>query len=423
MSVELFGVVREKREFKWGGFFILETFNGQYQCVVKGNTEEEISFATETLKDLKSESYVKITGEKIPATIKRELTVSNVEIGIVAIEVLTYPAFQPEINIYEKEVNADTHLIFDKRALTLRNEKNKCVFKIQSIIHNAFRNYLESRRFISISTPKIVANGAEGGTNVFKFDYFGREAYLAQSPQLYKQMMCGVFGKVYETAPVFRAEKHASTRHLNEYISLDVETIIKRNFYELIEIERDLLVNICQTLDEKALFEVKYAGGEIPNPKNIHNAPTLKVNEIKKILGTTGYDLTGDEEKEIAKYVKETYDSDFIFATHYHRDVRPFYTKLSLDGITTESFDCIYKGIEITSGGQRKEGYQEYIDAIASSGMSQEPFESYLDTFKYGMPLHGGFAIGLERLTAKICNIESVKAATLFPRDVERLIP
>jgi nondiscriminating aspartyl-tRNA synthetase len=282
---------------------------------------------------------------------------------------------------------------------------------------------LAGEGFISISTPKIVANGAEGGTNVFKLDYFGKEAYLAQSPQLYKQMSCGALGKVYETAPVFRAEKHASSRHLNEYTSLDVEMILQNNFYELIRLEQRVLDYIIGTVYHEASEEMKYLGCAYSKTQNPHTSLILKVSEIKEILGSTGEDMTSDEEKEIAKYALEKHNTDFVFATHYHRDARPFYTKLSPDGITTESFDCIFKGVEITSGGQRKEKYSEYVQAISAAGMNQASFESYLDAFKYGMPLHGGFAIGLERLTAKLCGLDSAKAATLFPRDVERLIP
>lgn len=405
------GVVREVREFKWGGFFILETFDGQFQCVAKN----------QDLSKLKSESYLRVNGYDSAANIKKELVVSTREIIVESFEVITEPSEVPGMNIYEKDIKADIQAIFDKRALSLRNEKNKSIFKIQSAILNSFRNTLEECGFISICTPKIVANGAEGGTNVFTLDYFGQPAYLAQSPQLYKQMMCGALGKVYETAPVFRAEKHASSRHLNEYTSLDAEMIIYRNFSELIALEKKILFNVNYDLSKKVSQELQYLGVEIS--ENPYDALVLKVSEIKEILGTTGHDLSSDEEREIAKYALKEKGTDYVFATHYHREIRPFYTKLSPDGITTESFDCIYKGVEITSGGQRKEGYQEYVSAIQEAGMNQEPFEGYLDTFRYGMPLHGGFAIGLERLTAKICGLESAKAATLFPRDVNRLTP
>jgi len=416
MEKNFYGIVREKKEFKWGGFLILETFKGQYQCVLKNIN----------IKSIKSESYVKIVGEEVPSQIKKELVISDVEINVISFEILSQPSAVPNINIYEKDINADTHLIFDHRALTLRNEKNKCIFKIQSIIQNSFRNFLSEEGYISISTPKIVANGAEGGTNVFKLDYFNKEAYLAQSPQLYKQIMCGVFGKVYETAPVFRAEKHASSRHLNEYLSLDVETILFQNFTELIQLEKRILFTITDNLKSHAKKELEFLGiflNAVPFIENPFEAFTLKVSEIKEILGTSGLDMSSEEEREIAKYAFEKHDTHYVFATHYHRDVRPFYTKLSPDGITTESFDLIYKGIEITSGGQRKEKYEDYIETLSASKMNIEAFEGYLEAFKYGMPLHGGFAIGLERLTAKICGLDSVKAATLFPRDIDRLTP
>lgn len=409
MKKEFFGVIREVKKLKWGGFIILETFGGQYQCVSKDPN-----------LNIKPESYVKILGELTLANVSKELVNHSCEISIESIEVLTEPTSHFDINIYEKDLRADIHTQLDNRAITLRNEKNKCIFKIQSTIQNSFRNILDDFDFFSISTPKLVANGAEGGTDVFKLDYFGQEAYLAQSPQLYKQMMCGVLGKVYETAPVFRAERHNSSRHLNEYISLDVETILRKDFMELIRLEIMILNSIINDVNHSRGDCLSYLGQNI---QNAESSLILKVQQIKEILGTQGHDLSNDEEREIARYALEKYKTDFVFATHYHRELRPFYTKLSSDGITTESFDCIYRGIEITSGGQRKEGYQEYLDVIQESGMNTEPFKEYLDTFKYGMPLHGGFAIGLERLTAKICGLDNMKFASLFPRDINRLTP
>lgn len=410
MEQEFYGIVREKREQKNINFFILETFEGKYQCVSKNS----IAF-------IQKESHVRVTGELVTATVKKELVISDKEIQVSSIEVLSSPSEVPGINIYEKEMSAEMKLILDQRALTLRNEKNKCIFKIQSYIHNTFRNFFTHYGYTSISTPKLVANGAEGGTNVFELEYFGKKAFLAQSPQLYKQMMCGALGKVYETGPVFRAEKHASSRHMNEYISLDIETILKKSFQELIEIEKQLMVDIFFDVNHRMYKELAYIGApEISNPKS---AIQLKVSEIKEILGTPGHDMSAIDEKEIAKYALEKHGTDFVYATHYHREVKPFYTKISPDGITTESFDLIYKGVEITSGGQRKEQYKEYIEAMQELGMNIKSFEGYLEAFKFGMPLHGGFAIGLERLTAGICGLESAKLASAFPRDVERINP
>lgn len=410
------GIVKEKREFKWGGFLLLETFKGIYQCVLKGID----------MSSIKHESYVRIEGELVEASIKKEMVISNQEIVVKNITTLSEPSELPTINIYEKNVNADQNIIFDNRQYVLRNESNKCIFKIQAKIQSLFRRFLEEEGFTSISTPKLVANGAEGGTNVFKLNYFGKEAYLAQSPQFYKQMMCGVFGYVYEAAPVFRAEKHNTSRHLNEYQSLDVEMVLKKGMYELIELQSRLLNYIIIYLGIECKTELAYLGIELEEFK----AVVLTVAEVQEILrspstmnNATSGDLSGEEEVAIAKWAKENRGADFVFVTHYHRNVRPFYTKLSPNEETTESYDVIYKGMEITSGGQRKETYEEYIREMKMKRMNPEPFESYLNTFKIGMPLHGGFAIGLERLTAKICNLESVKMATLFPRDVDRLTP
>jgi len=415
---EAVGVVREIRTFKWGGFFLLDSMNGTrsqiMQCVVKD---------PEILARIKHESYVWVKGEMVAADIKKEFVRSNAEMLVKELVVMSGPTETHGMNIYEKTIKADANTILDNRALSLRNESNKCVFKIQSKLLQAFRNRLDIDGFVSISTPKLVGSGAEGGTNVFKVDYFGKTAYLTQSPQLYKQIMCGVFGRVYETGPVFRAEPHNTSRHLNEYTSLDVEMRIGygNTFQEIIEFHKITMLNMLDAVEMDLPKELSYLGVN-SQPIQWADVMQLKVSEAKEILGTTGLDMTNAEEQSIGEWAKSK-GSDLVYLTHYHRDVRPFYTKLSADGITTESFDAIFKGIEITSGGQREESYDRLLGRMKELGMNADPFSDYLETFKIGMPLHGGFAIGLERLTAKICNIENVKLATLFPRDAERLTP
>ncbi len=414
---KFYGMVRDVRVFKWGGFFLLETFNTDeiYQCVVKDYD----------LNTLKSESYVMVEGNLKATNVKKKKVNKNFEIEIVNLEILTAPKETLPITIYEAELNIEQDTNFNFRPLSLRHEKNKSVFKIQSRILNSFRGFLDNKGFISICSPKIVANGAEGGTNVFKFDYFDKEVYLAQSPQFYKQMMCGVFGKVYETAPVFRAEKHNSSRHLNEYTSLDVETVLKQSFKELIDLEIELIAHIFEQV-AKMEEDIDFLGIETPSVSNIKNAMVLTVVEAKKILNSNSenkYDLTNEEEVQICRYSKENYSTDFVFITNYHKSERPFYTMSSSDGEYTESFDLLYKGLEITSGSQRKHEYDEYVEALKNSGIDPKNFESYLQTFRYGMPYHGGFAIGLERLTAKMCGLDSVKMACLFPRDIDRITP
>lgn len=400
----IFGLIREIREFKWGGFFVLETFNQQYQCVYK-NSEWKF----------KSESHVELTGEFQSANIKKEKVNHTTEFMITSFVVLSSPSDILPFYIYDKDMKVEQFTLLENRAVSLRNEKFKSIFKIQSIIKNAFSNALVKRDFINISTPKITAEGAEGGTNIFSLDYFGQKAFLAQSPQLYKQMCVGAFGKVYEVAPVFRAEEHDSSRHLNEYISLDVETVLTNDGIKpLIELEVYILRYIIDNLIQHCGKDFNYLNVEYPE---LNDYKVMTFNEVKNILGSTGLDMNGEDEIAISKYVREKYDTDWLFITEYPSETRPFYTK------GMNSFDLIYKGVEITSGSQRRENYNDLVESMISRGLKPESFNYYLDAFKYGMIKSGGFAIGLERLTAKICGIDSTKLCSLFPRDVNRLTP
>jgi len=412
---EYYGSIREINIFKWGGFFYLDCTDGKiYQCVLKD----------ESIKKLSSNSYVCITAAMVPAEIRKDLVVNNYELSVEFVKTITTPESLPPFNIFSKKIEADHSYVLDNRAYSLKHMPNRIIFQIQSFIKFRFQEFLSRQEFIGISTPKIVANGAEGGTEVFTLQYFDKQACLAQSPQLYKQMCCGAFGKVYEVGPVFRAEKHNSSRHINEYISLDIEMVLEKDFSELIELEKQLLITVLHQAQMQHEKELATIGVPLVSyPDMINAAPSLTVLEVKTILGTTGEDLSTQEEKDICAYVKDKYKTDFVFITHFHKDVKPFYTKVSSDGIHTESFDCLWKGLEITSGGQRKENYQEYIDAMNALNMNLDNFEGYLSCFKTGMPLHGGFALGLERLTALFCNIDNVKDATLFPRDINRLTP
>ena len=402
--MKLTGVIREIREFKWGGFFVLETFNQQYQCVYK-NSEWKF----------KSESHIELTGEFQSANIKKEKVNHTTEFMITSFVVLSSPSDILPFYIYDKDMKVEQFTLLENRAVSLRNEKFKSIFKIQSIIKNAFSNALVKRDFINISTPKITAEGAEGGTNIFSLDYFGQKAFLAQSPQLYKQMCVGAFGKVYEVAPVFRAEEHDSSRHLNEYISLDVETVLTNDGIKpLIELEVYILRYIIDNLIQHCGKDFNYLNVEYPE---LNDYKVMTFNEVKNILGSTGLDMNGEDEIAISKYVKEKHNTDWLFITEYPSETRPFYTK------DMNSFDLIYKGVEITSGSQRRENYTDLVESMISRGLNPDSFKYYLDAFKYGMIKSGGFAIGLERLTAKICGIDSTKLCSLFPRDVNRLTP
>lgn len=288
-----------------------------------------------------------------------------------------------------------------------------------------FRRYLDRQDFTEIFTPKVVRAGAEGGSGLFGVDYFEKRAYLAQSPQLYKQIMVGVFERVYEVAPVWRMEEHHTSRHLNEYLSLDVEMGFIADEEDLMRLEEALLAEMLEEALNTAGDEIRLLGATWPSfPQDI---PRLTHAEAKRILKEelgypVGQDLSEEAERLLGEYAKERWGSDWLFVTRYPRSVRPFYTYPEEDG-TTRSFDLLFRGLEITSGGQRIHRYEELLESLKAKGMDPEAFQGYLEVFKYGMPPHGGFAIGAERLTQKLLGLPNVRYARAFPRDRHRLTP
>lgn len=271
----------------------------------------------------------------------------------------------------------------------------------------------------------MVRAGAEGGSGLFGVDYFEKRAYLAQSPQLYKQIMVGVFERVYEVAPVWRMEEHHTSRHLNEYLSLDVEMGFIADEEDLMRLEEALLAEMLEEALNTAGDEIRLLGATWPSfPKDI---PRLTHAEAKRILKEelgypVGQDLSEEAERLLGEYAKGRWGSDWLFVTRYPRSVRPFYTYPEEDG-TTRSFDLLFRGLEITSGGQRIHRYEELLKSLKAKGMDPEAFQGYLEVFKYGMPPHGGFAIGAERLTQKLLGLPNVRYARAFPRDRHRLTP
>lgn len=310
----------------------------------------------------------------------------------------------------------------------LRNIQERSKFKIQEALTKAFRDYLYGQGFTEIHTPKIGARGAEGGANLFKFSYFHKPAVLAQSPQFYKQMMVGVFDRVFETGPVFRAEKHNTKRHLNEYTSLDFEMGYIDSFEEIMAMETGFLQYAMNLLKTEYAKEVQILKLEIPDVSKI---PAVRFDVAKELVSQkynrkirNPFDLEPEEEALIGQYFKEEYGSDFVFVTHYPSKKRPFYAMDDPeDARFTLSFDLLFKGLEITTGGQRIHDYNTLVQKIEDRGMTQEGMEQYLDTFKHGMPPHGGLGIGLERLTMQLIGEENVRETCLFPRDMNRLEP
>lgn len=352
----------------------------------------------------------------------------GVELTVQKLEILSRPAAPLPVPVSKKrlDLNLDTELAL--RPVVLRSLRERSIFRIQEGLCRAFRETLHGLDFTEIHTPKIVHAGAEGGSNIFRLDYFGRKAFLAQSPQFYKQMMVGAYERVFEIAPVFRAEKHSTPRHLNEYTSMDFEMGFIRSFEDIMEVETLFLQHAMKLLGEEYAGDVRALDIQLPDVSHI---PCLRFDEAKRLAAEKygrpirdPYDLEPEEEMNIGRYVREELGSDFVFVTHYPSKKRPFYAMDDpADPRFTLSFDLLFRGMEVTTGGQRIHDYQAQVDKMLARGMHPEGFESYLMIHKAGMPPHGGLGVGLERLTAKLCALDNVRYACLFPRDLSRLDP
>ena len=350
------------------------------------------------------------------------------ELRLISVEVLSKPEEESPIVINNKLVDTSLENLLQYRPITLRNEKERAIFKIQEGITFGIRKFMRENRFTEIHTPKIVYSGAEGGANIFRVAYFGREAYLAQSPQFYKQMMVGVYERVFEIAPVFRAEKHDTSRHLNEYTSVDFEMGYIDSFEEIMQTETAMLRAVMEYLEAYYTPELELLSVKLPKVEGI---PVIRFAKAKELVAKEyrreikDYDdFEPEEERLLCKMIEKKAGSEFVFVTHYPSKKRPFYAMESAQNPEeTESFDLLFRGLEITTGGQRIHSYREQLEKMKKRGMNVELFESYLMMHKYGMPPHGGLGLGLERFTSRLLGQENVRRATLFPRDMGRLEP
>jgi nondiscriminating aspartyl-tRNA synthetase len=403
-------------------FIDLRDVTGKVQCVVLPDKAE----AKKIAESLRPEWVVSVHG-----TINRrpeKLVNANednggIEMAVSEIVVLGKAEELP----FEKdaEINIDTYL--DYLPLTLRTQRSRAIFKVQSVIIAAFRQFLMSEGFTEFQAPKLIGEDAEGGANSFDVKYFGHTAHLAQSPQLYKQIMVGIFERVFTTGNVYRAEKHSTTRHLNEYTSLDLEMGFIDDHRDVMRLENRLLAFIMAELRKSCSAEFARLNAEIPLvPDEI---PALKLREAQQIIKqeygadcTEEPDLEPQHERWLCEYSKKKFGSDFIFITHFPLAKRPFYTyEDESDPGYAKGGDLLFRGVEITTLAQRIHNYETLVASMKKKGLDPEKFSFYLQAFKYGMPPHGGLGLGLERLTAKLLNLENVKEATLFPRDIHRI--
>ena len=417
-DIRMNGAVHTIRHMGEVAFVILRKSQGLVQCVYEaGVTDFDI-------RELKEESAVEVRG-----TLRAEERAPyGLEIRLKEIQVLSQPAEPLPLAVSKWKLNTSLETKLSLRPISLRNVRERAKFKIQEGIVRGFRDYLAGQGFTEIRTPKIVARGAEGGSNVFKLEYFNKKAELGQSPQFYKQAMVGVYDRVFEAAPVFRAEKHNTTRHLNEYTSLDFEMGYIDSFRDVMDMETGMLQHVMRLLEQEYKQELDMLGVTLPEVGRI---PAVRFDQAKELVSRrydrrirNPYDLEPEEELLIGRYFREEYGSDFVFVTHYPSKKRPFYAMDDpADPKFTLSFDLLFRGLEVTTGGQRIHDYKEITAKMEKRGMNPEDIASYLMIFKYGMPPHGGLGIGLERLTMRLLDEQNVREAALFPRDVNRLEP
>lgn len=371
------------------------------------------------------ESILRVEGMAVSA----HQAPGGIEIQQPQITVLEPVAEHPPVLLAKRELKATLVTQLDHAVTVNRHPTRRAVFRLSAGVMAAFRSYLNSVGFTEIQTPKIVASATESGANVFAIDYFGRPAYLAQSPQFYKQIMVGVFERVYEVAPVFRAEPHDTVRHLSEYVSLDVEMGFIDNHFTVMAVLRDLLAHIFANLADEYAVDLALAGADLPTvPAAIPHIHFAEAQEW--IYRTHGVDVCGEpdlspqDERWLGEWARTEHGSDFLFVTGYPMVKRPFYTHPDPQRPAySNSFDLLFRGIELVTGGQRLHRYGDYAAALAARGLQPEPFAGYLEAFRYGMPAHGGFAIGLERLLMQLTGAPNLRLTTLFPRDLNRLIP
>ncbi|MBB3732356.1 aspartate--tRNA(Asn) ligase [Nonomuraea dietziae] len=400
--VKVAGWVHRRRLLKSVSFLIVRDRTGLTQAVCSGELPVE-------------ESVVEVTGT---VTLSPQAP-GGVELTSPELAVLAEPAKAPPFDLYRPTVPAALPTILDHAPVALRHPALRAPFEIAAASVAGFRSALDGLGFTEIHTPKIVASATESGADVFGIDYFGRPAYLAQSPQFYKQAMVGVFERVYEVGPVFRAEPHDTARHLAQYTSLDAELGFVRDHRDVMSVLRETLAGMTEEVRRRAAPALTTLG--LTPPEVPEEIPSIHFTEAQEMTGEDELDLSPAQERWLSEWARREHGSEFLFVTGYPMAKRPFYTSPD-PGRPGHSngFDLLFRGLELVTGGQRLHRYEDYLAVL---GERTEPYEGYLSAFAHGMPPHGGFAIGLERWTSRLTGAANVRSATLFPRDLHRLAP
>ncbi len=377
------------------------------------------------LNGLASESVVEIAG----MVVAEPQAPGGVELRDIALEVISPVTDALPFPINKRVLHASLDTLLDHATVALRHPARRALFRLSAGIMAAFREFLNDAGFTEIQSPKLVASATESGANVFAVEYFGKKAYLAQSPQFYKQIMVGVFERVYEIGPVFRAEPHDTTRHVNEYVSMDAEFGFIADHFSVTTLLTALVRHILTRVSERCAADLKLLDVHLPTlPAAIPHIHFRDAQQL--ILERHGEDCRGEpdlapqHERWLGEWARAAQGSDFLFVTGYPMAKRPFYTHPDpADPTYSNSFDLLLRGTELVTGGQRLHRYADYAAALARARLPLEPFAYYLEAMKHGMPPHGGFAIGLERFVMQLCGLANLREATLFPRDQHRLTP
>ncbi len=420
-QVQVEGWLHTLRRLGGVSFLILRDGWGTVQVVV----EDESALAPLQAQETAAESVIQVEG----VVVASPPAPGGLEIQQPRLRVLTPVCETLPVLIGKREIKAGLPTLLDHAVIANRHPARRAVFQLAAGVMAAFREILGQRHFTEIQSPKLVASATESGANVFAVNYFGRTAYLAQSPQFYKQIMVGVFERVFEVGPVFRAEPHDTVRHINEYVSLDVEFGFIEDHFTVMALLRDVIAHMLETLTRDYAAELEITGAVMPAvPDEIPHIHFADAQEL--IWRLHGADVRGEpdlspqDERWLGEWAQAEHGSDFLFVTGYPMAKRPFYTHPDpARPDYSNSFDLLFRGTELVTGGQRLHRYEDYLAALARAGQSPEPFETYLEAFRYGMPPHGGFAIGLERLLMQLTAAPNVRLTTLFPRDLNRLAP
>ncbi|HRS22920.1 MAG TPA: aspartate--tRNA(Asn) ligase, partial [Candidatus Woesebacteria bacterium] len=382
------------------------------------------------LAKLKMEDMVEIVGlikSRDKKNFNPKIVTGQIELAAEQFQILSKSADLP-FDLHQPQLNVTLPTLLDYRPVSLRHSRIQHIFKVQETIVDTFRSYLKNQNFTEIFVPTIVSAATEGGSELFSLDYFGKKAYLSQSPQFYKQIMVPVFERVFTVAHAYRAEPSVTTRHLTEYVSLDVEMGFIDNWRELIKTADEVIKTLFRTVADK--YADVLAEYNVKIPRTIRETPAITLQEAEEIIYKRTKrevrqepDLDPEGEREIGRYAVEKFNSDLIFITHFPTSKRPMYTFPDPQNPElTLSFDLIGLGTEWITGGQRINDYEQLKRSIQQRGYNPDNFEiPYLQAFKYGMPPEGGFAIGLERITQGLLGLDNIRQASLFPRDMERI--